>query len=203
MKTKSNMTDNREINQVICGDCLEVMKTLDIPSNAVIITDPPYDDYHQELYKYKDGLLDFLDKLPNRQFIFWSAKTPFPLSSYSAIHIWDKKCGVGSMYERIFERNGGKAYRVFRHYLINSTVAAKYAKDVFTGHKSQKPIQLMEELVEKFTKPGQLIIDPFAGSGSTLVAAQKLGRQYIGIEINQEYIEIINNRINNLPTNLL
>ena len=183
-----------ELNKIICGDCLEVMKTLDIPSNAVIITDPPYDDYYQELYQYKKGLLDFLDKLPNRQFIFWSAKTPFPLSSYSAIHIWDKKCGVGSMYERIFERNGGKSYRVFRHYLINSTVAAKYAKDIFTGHKSQKPIQLMEELVEKFTKPEQLIIDPFAGSGSTLIAAEQTLRTCHTMELDPHYCDVIINR---------
>ena len=99
------------------------------------------------------------------------------------------------MYERIFERNGGNAYRVFRHYLINSTVAASYTGDVFTGHKSQKPQALMAELVEKYTKPGDTILDPFMGSGTTGVACVQTGRNFIGIEIDAGYFEIAQRRI--------
>lgn len=162
----------------------------------LIITDPPYPDYHKEIYEYEDGLLDFLIEFDCKQLIFWSAKVNFPLD-YSAIHIWDKKTGVGSMYERIFERNGGKAYRVFRYYLINSTVAANYAKDIYTGHPSQKPIQLMMDLVEKYSKEEQTIFDPFMGSGSTGVACKKLNRKFIGIEKNKEYFNIAKKRIYN------
>ena len=57
------------------------------------------------------------------QFIFWTSKEPFILD-YTAIHIWDKKTGCGSEYERIFERNGNKNFKVFRgechrNFLIN------------------------------------------------------------------------------------
>jgi site-specific DNA-methyltransferase (adenine-specific) len=182
-------------NKIICGDCLEVIK--DIPDKSVdlVLTDPPYPDYHKELYSYKEGLLDFLNNFECRQLIFWSAKVEFPLD-YTAIHIWDKKCGVGSMYKRIFERNGGKNYRVFRYYLINSTVAAKYTQDVFTGHKSQKPIKLIRELIEKYSKPKDTIFDPFVGSGTTAVACKSLGRRYIGIEISPKYCEIAKARVN-------
>lgn len=99
------------------------------------------------------------------------------------------------MYERIFERNGGKAYRVFRHYLINSTVAASYTGDKFTGHPSQKPIALIVELIERYTKPGQTVIDMFMGSGTTGVACAQTGRRFIGIEIDPTYFAIAEKRI--------
>ena len=56
------------------------------------------------------------------------------------------------MYERIFERNGGNNWEVYNYYLINSSVAAKFTKDVFVGHPSQKPIALIRDLINKYTK---------------------------------------------------
>ena len=159
-----------------------------------VVTDPPYPDYYADEYRYFDGILEPLRRLDCRQLVFWTAKQPFPLD-YSAVHIWDKKTGCGSMYERIFERNGGKAYRVFRHYLINSTVAASYTGDVFTGHKSQKPIKLIVELLEKYTNPGDTIFDPFMGSGTTGVACVQTGRNFIGCEVDEGYFNIAQRRI--------
>ena len=52
-------------------------------------------------------------------------------------------------------------------------------------HPTQKPEALMLALVESFTDPGDVILDPFTGSGSTLVAAKRLGRQAIGVEIDE------------------
>lgn len=160
----------------------------------VIITDPPYPDYYIDEYKYYEGILNFLAAFDCRQLIFWTSKENFPLD-YTAIHIWDKKTGCGSEYEKIYERNGQKNYKVFNHYLINSTVAANYTGDIFTGHKSQKPRTLMMELVEKFTKENDLILDTFMGSGSTLLAAKKLGRRAIGIEINEKWCEVAAKRL--------
>ena len=145
-----------ELNKIYQGDCLEYLD--DLPDINFILTDPPYPDYYAEEYKYKDGLLDFLKDFNCRQLIFWTSKIDFPLD-YTAIHIWDKKTGCGSEYERIFERNGHKNFKVFRHYLINSTVAANYTKDIFTGHKSQKPINLITELIEKYTKENDTVFD--------------------------------------------
>ncbi len=58
-----------------------------------------------------------------------------------------------------------------------------------------KPLGLMLELVELFTDPNDLIIDPFAGSGSTLVAALRLGRRAIGIERDPKYHALIVDRL--------
>ena len=181
--------------ELIQGDCLEVMKSMADKSVDAVITDPPYPSYYTDEYLYKEGLLDYLKHYDCRQLIFWSAKSEFPLD-YTAIHVWDKKMGVGrAQYDRIFERNGQKGYLMFRHYLINSTVAAKMTGDIFTGHKSQKPIKLILELIEKFTNKGDTILDPFMGSGTTGVACVQTGRNFIGIEIDPDYFAIAEKRI--------
>jgi site-specific DNA-methyltransferase (adenine-specific) len=174
------------------ADCLELLPQFAAGSIDAVITDPPYPDYHVELYGYKVGIIDFLKDILCRQFIFWSAKVDFPFD-YSAIHIWDKKTGAGSEYERIFERNGNKNYKVFRHYLINSTVAASFTGDIFTGHPSQKPIHLIKELL--LYSEGSFILDPFMGSGTTGVACVQTGRKFIGIEISKDYCDIAVKRI--------
>ena len=58
-----------------------------------------------------------------------------------------------------------------------------------------KPIALMEYLINLGTPKGGTVLDPFAGSGSTLVAAKQNGYQYIGIEMTEEYIPIIKARL--------
>lgn len=62
-------------------------------------------------------------------------------------------------------------------------------------HPTQKPRVLMERLVGLFTKPGQLIADPFMGSGSTGVAAVRTGRRFVGVEIDPDYFDIACRRI--------
>lgn len=56
-------------------------------------------------------------------------------------------------------------------------------------HPTQKPVQLLERLIELFTDPGDVVIDPCAGSGSTLVAAENLDRRAIGFEIKREFVD--------------
>ena len=63
-------------------------------------------------------------------------------------------------------------------------------------HPAQKPVSLMKYLIEMTTLEGQLVLDPFCGCGSTLQAAKELNRDYIGIEIDPKYVEIINKRLN-------
>jgi DNA modification methylase len=183
------------------GDCREILRDYAIlqynnenhkylSKVDLILTDPPYPDYHAELYQYTEGMLNCLSYYNCLQKIFWTSKVTFPLD-YTAIHIWDKKTGVSSEYERIFERYGQYNYKVYRFYLINSTVAASFTGDTFTGHPSQKPIKLIKTLIND----AQTILDPFMGSGTTLVAAKQLGRKAIGIEIEEKYCEIAVKRL--------
>ena len=62
-------------------------------------------------------------------------------------------------------------------------------------HPTQKSLRLMQALIELTTRDGQLVLDPFAGSGSTLVAAKLLGRQFMGFEAMPEYVEICKKRL--------
>jgi DNA modification methylase len=64
-----------------------------------------------------------------------------------------------------------------------------------TKHPSEKPVELMQYLIRLVTSPGGIVLDPFAGSGSTLVAAKREGFQYIGIEREAEYVEIAKARV--------
>lgn len=62
-------------------------------------------------------------------------------------------------------------------------------------HVAQKPLKLMELLVALVTRPGQVVLDPFMGSGTTCLAAKRLNRQYIGIDIDPKCIEIAKERL--------
>lgn len=70
-----------------------------------------------------------------------------------------------------------------------------YARDTISFHPTQKPIALMKFLVETYSNKGDLVLDCFAGSGSTLLAAKLLDRNYIGCERNAEYFEIAEKRL--------
>lgn len=75
--------------------------------------------------------------------------------------------------------------------------------DDIGSHITQKPLKLMELLVELVTLEGQVVLDPFAGSGTVCVAAKNLNRQYIGIEADENYAQIANQRLKQLGQSLL
>ena len=65
-------------------------------------------------------------------------------------------------------------------------------------HPAQKPLELLRALIELVTVEGQIILDPFCGSGSTLVAAKQLGRNFIGMESDKNFADIANKRLNDV-----
>lgn len=91
---------------------------------------------------------------------------------------------------------------------FNEELFLKYEKspdNVLTGgfmpgesglHPTQKPVKLMQTLIELTTQKGQIVLDPFCGSGTTLLAAKNTGRKYIGFELNQEYFAVAQTRLN-------
>lgn len=85
--------------------------------------------------------------------------------------------------------NGGGRVGVFVHNKNGSTPGP-------APHPTTKPLPLMRELVSLFSNPGELVLDPFAGSGTTLVACKQLGRRAIGWELDRAYFEIAQRRIN-------
>lgn len=71
-------------------------------------------------------------------------------------------------------------------------------KGFFNNHKTVKPLSLFKYLIHLTTKKNSIVLDPFIGSGTTAVACKELGRKFIGIEINKQYIDIANKRLNTL-----
>jgi site-specific DNA-methyltransferase (adenine-specific) len=94
--------------------------------------------------------------------------------------------GVGPYNEEAFLRYTGGSDNILR---------CGFAKGESGLHPTQKPVRLMQALIELITKPGQIVIDPFAGSGSTLVAARNLGRRFIGYELDKKYFNACKNRL--------
>lgn len=75
------------------------------------------------------------------------------------------------------------------------TLAGKRFQNEKVDHPTQKPLSISERIVKHFSNEGDLIVIPFAGSGSECVAAKKLNRNFIGFELNPDYIEIANKRL--------
>jgi site-specific DNA-methyltransferase (adenine-specific) len=78
---------------------------------------------------------------------------------------------------------------------------SKKEKGEFNTHKTVKPLELCEQLIKLtvFSDDG-VVLDPFLGSGTTAVAAKRLGKNYIGIELNKEYIKIAKRRLADEPS---
>jgi len=86
--------------------------------------------------------------------------------------------------------NGGGLPALWTHAVVNNRGGCDPRL-----HTTQKPLPLMRELVSLFTDPGETILDPFMGSGTTLRAAKDLGRKAFGIEIEERYCEIAAKRL--------
>ncbi|WP_238660568.1 DNA-methyltransferase [Staphylococcus felis] len=107
------------------------------------------------------------------------------------------------------KKKSKKSEHYFDYELMKSYNNNKQMKDVWTGpltpksekrfgkHPTQKPLYILERIIESSTKKGDLILDPFLGSGTTGVVAKKLQRKFIGIELEKEFIEIAKKRILN------
>jgi site-specific DNA-methyltransferase (adenine-specific) len=100
--------------------------------------------------------------------------------------------GVGAWNENAISAYCSESYTDATH---SNVLSVPYGKDDHGLHETQKPLKLMECLVSLVTQEGATILDPFAGSGTTCLAAKKLNRHYIGVEIDNKYVEIARKRI--------
>lgn len=72
----------------------------------------------------------------------------------------------------------------------------------FGKHPTQKPLRLLKRMIQLSSRPGDLVFSPFAGSGSECLAAAELGRDYFGIELESEYVDLAKKRLNSSQTEL-
>lgn len=199
------------------GDCLEILPS--IAADAVV-SDPPYGMRLQTNYAdRKRGALapcnNFVpivgddrpfDPAPLLRFktvvLFGANYYAAALPASGAWIVWDKLDGLQSQREIGFNDNSdceliwtnkGNAARILRHRWMGAMKASEHNQR--RVHPTQKPIALMSQIINHYTRPGDTVIDPYMGSGSTGVACVEAGRSFIGIEINPDYFAIAEKRI--------
>jgi DNA modification methylase len=185
---------------IVCGDCLDVMA--DMPDGCVdaVVTDPPYGLNFRDMTW--DGLIPPWLK-PARRL---AGLVVFPTAPLT---LWEypKPTWVCNWYRPASSSRSllGGGFNHWSPILVYGE--CKFPTDSINlhaianayppgfPHPSPKPTALMEWIVGCLS--AQVIIDPFAGSGTTCVAAKRLGRRWIGIDISERYCEIASNRIRN------
>jgi DNA modification methylase len=198
------------------GDCREILPTLEPGSVDLVLTDPPYGiNYESGMTGHDDGrslpgivgdtdtsLRDFmLESIDFPAIVFGTWKVQRP-ANCRAVLIWDKgdHVGMGDLSlpwkpntEEVYVIGGG--FHGHRGSSVLRYPAPVTWNSVAGGrvHPHEKPIPLILALLAKH--PGETILDPFMGSGTTLRAAKDLGRRAIGIEIEERYCEIAAKRL--------
>lgn len=107
--------------------------------------------------------------------------------------VGDLECGFGEAWEAIYYGMQGR--RPLRGPRPRTVVRKDWSGTMDPRHPTVKPVDLLQILVEWSSEPGETVLDPFMGSGTTLVAAKNLGRKSIGIEIEERYCEIAAERL--------
>ena len=205
------------LNGVTRGDCVDVMKEMPSGSVDFIVTDPPY------LVRYVDRSgrsvkNDDNDAWINPAFAQMHRvlkDNSFCVSFYAwnkadrFIEAW-KEAGFRMAGHVVFTKKYSSSARFMQYqheqaYLLvkgNPVAPANPPPDVipwtYTGnrlHPTQKPVGIFTPLLEAFTKPGDVVLDPFAGSGSTLVAARDMGRRFVGIELDEAHHRTASTRL--------
>jgi site-specific DNA-methyltransferase (adenine-specific) len=200
--------------ELFLGDCFEVMRGIPDGMIDAVITDPPYGVALKTNYRERGrGRLWQANDYPP---IVGDDKPfdPTPFLKYHTVIlfganyfadklpasmgwiVWDKREGIVINDQADCEliwTNQHRAARIFSH-LWNGMLKAS-ERDQRRVHPTQKPVALMQWIIENYTSPGDTILDPFMGSGTTGVACARLNRNFIGIEISEQYFEIAKRRI--------
>jgi len=241
------------LNQIVCGDCIEVLGSVKEPFADLIFADPPFNIG----YKYDK----YNDKVEHNNYIAWTKdwmtackKVLKPDGSFYIAIGDDYAADVKSIADklRLFMRNWiiwhytfgqqmkNKFSRSHTHifYFVNdeknftfndyavrvpsdrqliygdkrANTAGKMPDDVWDGysrvcgtfkertafHPCQMPESLLKRIIAVSSNPADCVLDPFIGSGTTAAAAYQLGRNYVGIEISEKYVEKANERLTEL-----
>lgn len=205
-------------NEIYQADCLETMKLMKDKSVDLILTDPPYNakiigpnariyaegqmqlpekeyrkfchDWFKEAVRVGKRLV-FTPGIANMCFypqpkwaICWHKPAAASFNRMGGFNVWEPIMVYGKI---------PKGKKLGQDYILCNTL--NFTNGPETDHPCPKPLELVKFLVGKFSLEGEMILDPMAGSGTTLVAAKHLKRNYIGIEIVKEYCEISRKRL--------
>lgn len=212
-----------ELNKIYCGDCLDFMLEMGDKSVDLVLTDPPYGlgdklcvgglsqgkgpIRMQELYLKSP----WIDKKPTMEYfneifrisknqIIWGGNY-FNLPPCRCFICWDKIKATSNYSKAEYAWTSFDSVAEIFHFCSNGGFVT--TKENTKQHPTQKPVELMEFCLLKYSKPNQIIFDPFAGSGTTGIACIKTNRNFILIEKEPEYVKVIEKRLAALPNTKL
>jgi len=208
MQTQTTVR-NQFINTITQGDCIQVMRQMPANSIDFILTDPPY------LVNYRDRSGRSIHNDVNDDWLKPAMAEAFRVLKQDRLMLsfygWTKidkffaawiDAGFQPVGHLVFQKAYSSKSRFvsYRHeqaYLLakgRPPLPRQPLADVmdmpYSGnklHPTQKPVSLLASLIRSFSLPGETILDPFAGSGSTCAAAALAGRKYIGMELDEAY----------------
>lgn len=189
------------------GDCREVLSAI---SGDVLITDPPYGiDYRTppsaKRPKSNWSLLGDTEKFDPAHLLHWKRAVIFGANHFGdrlpaspGWIVWDKRDGMSSNdqsdAELAWTNILGSVRTVRCRWNGGGSLLAENGP-ARAIHPTQKPVKLLRAIVALVTLPGEIVVDPYMGTGTTLRAAKDLGRRAIGIELDEAYCAIAAKRL--------
>lgn len=182
-------------------DCFSAATELPDASVDVVLTDPPYPN---RMHLFPDTLVDGIamlyvscKKAKHYVAFFWNPfDVPPPPAGWHEVarNVWHKPDTKSiTHYELIVIWSKESRQKVSRVWSI--PILDYRTLHDWKPHPTQKPVRLMRYVLEQITKEGDLVLDPFIGTGTTAVACKQMHRQYIGIETDPKYAEIAEKRL--------
>lgn len=205
---------NNMINKVFNEDCLETMKRMEDKSIDLILTDPPYgigDKFkggnNSKMNKFNSIVDKGWDKVPSKEIfeeiyrvskhqIIWGGNY-FELPATRGFIIWDKK--ISQDFTLAMAEYAWTSFDTLaKIYRLSSEKIGRL-------HPTQKPEKVIEYCLNfalNIDSSIETVYDPFAGSGTTLVVSKSKGLDYIGSELDKDYYEIIQKRLQQVQGSL-
>jgi site-specific DNA-methyltransferase (adenine-specific) len=221
MKTLKEIKHWEEMkNQVVCCDCKDGMAMIPDKAIDLVLTDPPYGIKaggageranslrgNAKATTRDYGVVDWDNSIPSKE----TFNEMFRVSKDQAVFggnyftenlfnspcwiVWDKNNGDNDYADcELVWTSFKSAVRKFKYTWHGMIQENMKDKDI-RFHPTQKPVELMRWILENYSKPGDLICDPFAGSFTTARACKDLGRDFIGFELDQSYCRIGEERL--------
>lgn len=191
----------RLIGQIVCADCMEILRQLPDKAIDVLLTDPPYglkskdggrrfggaggrfDKYGRDAAEAWDaapGADVFLELFRvSKEQIIWGGNY-FALPPTRCFNVW-RKLTIGEGFTMAMCEYAWTSYRT------NAKWWEFAPQDAARFHPTQKPVGLICRQLEEYTRPGDLILDPYSGSGTVAVACHLTGRRFIAVERDEGY----------------
>ena len=206
---------------IICGDCLDVLSEMPDGCVDMVLTDPPYGigesneknhsrsclckttdfgHYQWDTTKLPDNTILEMVRVSRNQIIFGGNYYGAVLGNTSCYIVWDKDNGATDFADcELAWASFDKAVRRVKWRWQGMLQEPGTTKEKRV-HPTQKPLGVAKWIVERYSTPGETILDPCCGSGTFCVAAKMLGRNYIGIDISADYCQIARDRLKALDT---